>query len=142
MLVGITPAGFEKFFFAIGQAAVPGEEAPPLGPEEMARTLDLACDSVWKYTFQPSRKPGRLITTAADQDFQADPVLYWLVVVRSRGSPAQAVPEVGDRFGDEDVRTEAARQDERLLTGRSWAGPQRSARLQMSRYARISWSGR
>jgi mannose-6-phosphate isomerase-like protein (cupin superfamily) len=42
MLIGITPAGFEKFFFAVGQRAVPGQEAPPLGPEEMARSLDLA----------------------------------------------------------------------------------------------------
>jgi mannose-6-phosphate isomerase-like protein (cupin superfamily) len=42
LVVGITPAGFERFFFAVGQQAVPGAQAPPLGPEEMARTLELA----------------------------------------------------------------------------------------------------
>lgn len=42
MVVGVTPAGLEQFFFSIGLRARPGETAPPLGPEEMARTLDLA----------------------------------------------------------------------------------------------------
>jgi mannose-6-phosphate isomerase-like protein (cupin superfamily) len=42
LVIGLTPAGFEKFFFAVGQPAVPGGQAPPLGPEEMARTLELA----------------------------------------------------------------------------------------------------
>ena len=42
LVVGITPAGFERFLFAVGQPAVPGGQAPPLGPEEMARTLELA----------------------------------------------------------------------------------------------------
>ena len=42
LVVGITPAGFERFFFAVGQPAVPGGQAPPPGPEEMARTLELA----------------------------------------------------------------------------------------------------
>jgi mannose-6-phosphate isomerase-like protein (cupin superfamily) len=42
MTVGITPAGFEEFFFAVGQRASPDGVAPPLGPDEMARTLELA----------------------------------------------------------------------------------------------------
>ena len=42
LVVGITPAGFERFFFAVGQQAVPGGQAPPLGPGEMARALELA----------------------------------------------------------------------------------------------------
>jgi len=42
MLVGVTPAGFEQFFYSIGLRARPGETAPPLGPAEMARTLELA----------------------------------------------------------------------------------------------------
>jgi quercetin dioxygenase-like cupin family protein len=42
LLVGVTPAGFEEFFFAVGLSATPGGTAPPLGPEEMARTMELA----------------------------------------------------------------------------------------------------
>jgi quercetin dioxygenase-like cupin family protein len=42
MLVGVTPAGFEEFFFAVGLPATPGGTAPALGPEEMARTMQLA----------------------------------------------------------------------------------------------------
>jgi mannose-6-phosphate isomerase-like protein (cupin superfamily) len=42
MTVGITPAGFEEFFFAVGQRASTEGSAPALGPEEMARTLELA----------------------------------------------------------------------------------------------------
>ncbi len=42
MLVLITPAGFEEFFVSVGQPASPGEPAPPLGEEEIARTQDLA----------------------------------------------------------------------------------------------------
>ena len=42
MVVGLTPAGFEEFFFQVGQPAVAGADAPPLGPDEMARTLSLA----------------------------------------------------------------------------------------------------
>ena len=39
MLLFFTPAGFEKFFFEVGQPAEKGEKAPPLGPEEIERTL-------------------------------------------------------------------------------------------------------
>jgi mannose-6-phosphate isomerase-like protein (cupin superfamily) len=42
MLFGFTPAGFEEFFTEVGVRAVAGQAAPPLGPEEMARMLDLA----------------------------------------------------------------------------------------------------
>jgi quercetin dioxygenase-like cupin family protein len=42
MLFGYTPAGFEEFFTEVGKPAIPGQEAPPLGPEEMARTIELA----------------------------------------------------------------------------------------------------
>ncbi len=42
MVVGVTPAGLEQFFFAVGQHARPGGTAPRLGPEEMARTLEFA----------------------------------------------------------------------------------------------------
>lgn len=42
MLVLITPAGFEEFFRAVGEPARAGEQAPPLGPEELARTMELA----------------------------------------------------------------------------------------------------
>lgn len=39
MLALITPGGFENFFFEVGQPARAGEAAPPLGAEEMERTL-------------------------------------------------------------------------------------------------------
>lgn len=42
MLIGITPAGFERFFFSVGQPAISGQQAPPLGPDEIARTLEAA----------------------------------------------------------------------------------------------------
>jgi mannose-6-phosphate isomerase-like protein (cupin superfamily) len=42
MLFGYTPAGFEAFFRAVGTRAVPDRQAPPLGPEELARTEELA----------------------------------------------------------------------------------------------------
>lgn len=42
MLVWMTPAGFEQFFLEVGQPARPGESAPPLCPEEMAKTLAAA----------------------------------------------------------------------------------------------------
>ena len=42
LVVGITPAGFERFFFAVGQQPVPGGQPPPPGPDEMARALELA----------------------------------------------------------------------------------------------------
>ena len=42
MLLWMAPAGFEEFLFAVGQPARPGEQAPPLGTEEMARTIALA----------------------------------------------------------------------------------------------------
>lgn len=42
MLLLITPAGFEKFFFEVGQPARPGATAPLLGTEEMERTIAAA----------------------------------------------------------------------------------------------------
>jgi hypothetical protein len=42
MLVLLTPAGFENFLFEVGQPARPGESAPPLGPEELQRTIAAA----------------------------------------------------------------------------------------------------
>jgi mannose-6-phosphate isomerase-like protein (cupin superfamily) len=42
MLVFLSPAGFENFFFEVGQPARPGEQAPPLGPEELERTVAAA----------------------------------------------------------------------------------------------------
>jgi len=39
-LIVITPAGFEGFFREIGVPARPGEQAPPLGPDEIARTAE------------------------------------------------------------------------------------------------------
>lgn len=42
MLILFTPAGFEGFIFEVGQPARPGEDAPPLGPEEMERTVRAA----------------------------------------------------------------------------------------------------
>ncbi len=42
MIVLYTPAGFESFFTAVGQPARPGEPAPPLGEQELARTVELA----------------------------------------------------------------------------------------------------
>ncbi len=42
MLVWMTPAGFENFFREVGQRPRPGESAPLLGPEEMAKTIDAA----------------------------------------------------------------------------------------------------
>jgi hypothetical protein len=42
MLIFFTPAGFEKFFFEVGQLVKEGETAPPLGPEEIERILAAA----------------------------------------------------------------------------------------------------
>jgi quercetin dioxygenase-like cupin family protein len=42
MLLLFTPAGFDGFFFEVGQPAEAGGTAPPLGPEEIARTMELA----------------------------------------------------------------------------------------------------
>jgi quercetin dioxygenase-like cupin family protein len=42
MLLLITPAGLENFFFEVGQPAQAGETAPPLGPEEIEKTLEIA----------------------------------------------------------------------------------------------------
>ena len=42
MLVLFTPAGFEEFFAAVGRPARPGEPAPPLDDDEIARTCELA----------------------------------------------------------------------------------------------------
>lgn len=42
MLVWMTPAGFEQFFLEVGQPARPGETAPPLNSEEMAKTIAAA----------------------------------------------------------------------------------------------------
>jgi mannose-6-phosphate isomerase-like protein (cupin superfamily) len=39
MLVFYTPAGFEGFFFEVGQPAQEGGTAPPLGPEEIEKTM-------------------------------------------------------------------------------------------------------
>ena len=42
MLILFTPAGMEGFFFEVGLPAREGGSAPPLGPEEIARTLAVA----------------------------------------------------------------------------------------------------
>lgn len=42
MLIFVTPGGFENFFREVGQPARPGENAPPLGPAEMERTVATA----------------------------------------------------------------------------------------------------
>jgi hypothetical protein len=42
MLFGFSPAGFEQFFRAVGVPAEAGRPAPPFGPEEAARTAELA----------------------------------------------------------------------------------------------------
>jgi hypothetical protein len=42
MLVLFTPAGMENFFFEAGLPAQEGGSAPPLGPEEIERTLAAA----------------------------------------------------------------------------------------------------
>jgi quercetin dioxygenase-like cupin family protein len=42
LLFMFTPAGFEGFFESVGLAAQPGQQAPPLGEEEIARTAELA----------------------------------------------------------------------------------------------------
>lgn len=38
VLVGFSPAGFERFFFEAGVPAVEGGTPPPLGPEEIERS--------------------------------------------------------------------------------------------------------
>jgi hypothetical protein len=38
----MTPAGFEQLLLTVGQPAGPGEQAPPFGAEELARTVALA----------------------------------------------------------------------------------------------------
>jgi len=38
VLVGFSPAGFERFFFEAGVPAADGGDPPPLGPEEIERT--------------------------------------------------------------------------------------------------------
>lgn len=42
MLLWMTPAGFEGFLFRVGQPARAGEQAPPLGADEIARTVAIA----------------------------------------------------------------------------------------------------
>ena len=42
LLAFFTPAGFEGFFSEVGQPAVEGSVAPPLGPDEIERTLAVA----------------------------------------------------------------------------------------------------
>ena len=42
MLLWMTPAGFEGFLFRVGQPARPGEQAPPLSAEEIARSVAIA----------------------------------------------------------------------------------------------------
>jgi quercetin dioxygenase-like cupin family protein len=37
LIILFAPAGFEGFFLDVGQPARPGEPAPPVGPEEVAR---------------------------------------------------------------------------------------------------------
>jgi hypothetical protein len=41
-LTFFAPAGFENLFFEAGQPARPGEMAPPVRPEEVAKILQLA----------------------------------------------------------------------------------------------------
>jgi quercetin dioxygenase-like cupin family protein len=38
VLIGFTPGGFDGFFFEAGSPVVEGASAPPLGPEEIARS--------------------------------------------------------------------------------------------------------
>lgn len=42
VLVLFSPAGFEKFFFEIGQPARVGEQAPPPSPDEVERSMAAA----------------------------------------------------------------------------------------------------
>lgn len=42
MLVAITPGGFDRYFRAVGTPVVPGEPAPPVTPELIARLLAAA----------------------------------------------------------------------------------------------------
>jgi quercetin dioxygenase-like cupin family protein len=42
VLIGFTPGGFEAFFFEAGLPVAEGETAPPLGPDEIARSRDAA----------------------------------------------------------------------------------------------------
>jgi hypothetical protein len=42
MLIMTIPAGLEKFLREVGQPAQEGRTAPPLGPEEIERTLAAA----------------------------------------------------------------------------------------------------
>ena len=54
MLLFVTPAGFERFFSAVGQPARAGEAAPPLGPEEIERSIEAAP----KYGLEVPLPPG------------------------------------------------------------------------------------
>jgi quercetin dioxygenase-like cupin family protein len=51
MLVFFTPGGAENFFFEVGLPAKGGGTAPPLGPEEIERTLALAPKYGWEVVF-------------------------------------------------------------------------------------------
>lgn len=42
MLIWMTPAGFEEFLLRVGRPARPGESAPPLDADEIARTTAVA----------------------------------------------------------------------------------------------------
>ena len=54
MLALFTPAGFEGFFVAVGQPAKEGQDAPPLGPEEIEKTIAVAP----KYGMEVPPPPG------------------------------------------------------------------------------------
>lgn len=54
MLALFTPAGFEEFFFEVGQPAIEGETAPPPGPEEIEKTIAVAP----KYGMEVPPPPG------------------------------------------------------------------------------------
>lgn len=54
ILALFTPAGFEKFFFEVGQPAKVGETAPRPGPEEIEKTIAVAP----KYGMELPPPPG------------------------------------------------------------------------------------
>jgi hypothetical protein len=58
MLFMFTPAGFEGFLATVGQRARPGEPAPPLGDEEIARTRELAPRFGMDVRFPEPTPPG------------------------------------------------------------------------------------
>ena len=54
MLLWMTPGGFEEFFMVVGQLAIPGRTAPPLGPEEVERSTRAAA----RYGLKMAEAPG------------------------------------------------------------------------------------